>query len=103
MPTLNQGGNVSVEVRIPTVFRKFTNGESVVELEPGTVSDLVDQLDHRYPGMKGQLLTGSGELHRFVNVYVNDEDARYLDKLDTKVSEGDTVSLLPSVAGGARS
>lgn len=91
---------MSVEVRIPTVFRKYTGGDSVVALEPGTVGDLVDQLDRRYPGLKDQLITQDGELHRFVNVYVNDEDARYLDKLETNVTEGDTVSLLPSVAGG---
>ena len=91
---------MAVEVRIPTVFRKYTGGESTVQLEPGTLADLVDQLEVRYPGFKEQLLTSEGTLHRFVNVYVNDEDARYLEKLDTKVSEGDTVSLLPSVAGG---
>jgi molybdopterin synthase sulfur carrier subunit len=93
---------VAVEVRIPTVFRKFTDGRSTVSLEPGTIADLVSQLDSRYPGMKDQMLTEDGELHRFVNVYVNDEDARYLDKLETNVSDGDTVSILPSVAGGAR-
>jgi len=92
---------VAVEVRIPTVFRKFTGGEPSVELEPGTVSNLIDQLEQRYPGMGEQLLTPEGDLHRFINVYVNDEDARYLEKLDTKVTDGDTVSLLPSVAGGA--
>ena len=92
---------MAVEVRIPTVFRKFTGGESSVELEPGTVSDLINQLEQRYPGMGEQLLTPEGDLHRFINVYVNDEDARYLEKLDTKVTDGDTVSLLPSVAGGA--
>ena len=92
---------MSVEVKIPTVFRKFTQNEATVELEPGTIADLIDQLDTRYPGFKGQLMADDGELHRFVNVYVNDEDARYLDKLDTKVAEGDKVSLLPSVAGGA--
>jgi sulfur-carrier protein len=91
---------LAVEVRIPTVFRKFTAGESVVTLQPGTIADLIDELDEQYPGMKKQLLAGEGQLHRFVNVYVNDEDARYLDRLDTKVSEGDVVSLLPSVAGG---
>ena len=91
---------MAVEVRIPTVFRKYTGGESTVQLEPGTLADLVEQLEGRYPGFKEQLLTSEGTLHRFVNVYVNDEDARYLEKLDTKVSEGDTVSLLPSVAGG---
>ena len=92
-----------VEVRIPTVFRKFTANEATVEVDGGTIADVIDQLDARHPGMKEQLMTATGELHRFVNVYVNDEDARYLDKLDTKVSEGDTVSLLPSVAGGAGS
>ncbi|MDP9223678.1 MAG: MoaD family protein [Actinomycetota bacterium] len=91
---------MAVEVRIPTVFRRFTAGEPVVELQPGTIADLIDELDRQYPGMKKQLMAGEGQLHRFVNVYVNDEDARYLDRLDTKVSEGDVVSLLPSVAGG---
>jgi sulfur-carrier protein len=91
---------VTVEVRIPTVFRKFTDGQSVIEVQPGTISELVDQLENRYPALKGQLRTENGELHRFVNVYVNDEDARYMKQLGTKVDEGDTVSLLPSVAGG---
>jgi MoaD family protein len=91
---------VAVEVRIPTVFRKYTNQQSTVELGPGTIADLVESLEGRFPGMKGQLLTEDGDLHRFVNVYLNDEDVRYLDKLDTKASEGDVVSLLPSVAGG---
>ncbi len=91
---------MAVEVRIPTVFRKFTDGNPMVELEAGTIGDLVDQLEVRHPGMRAQLLTSEGQLHRFVNVYVNDEDARYLDKLDTQVADGDTVSLLPSVAGG---
>jgi MoaD family protein len=91
---------VAVEVRIPTVFRKFTGGEPVVEVEAGTISAVIDQLDTRYPGLRDQLLTEEGELHRFVNIYVNDEDARYLEKLDTKVSPGETVAILPSVAGG---
>lgn len=91
---------MSVDVRIPTVFRKLTNGDSDVQLEPGTVADLLAQLDDRYPGFKAQVLTEDGSLHRFVNVYVNDEDVRYADQLDTKASDGDTVALLPSVAGG---
>jgi sulfur-carrier protein len=97
---LEKEADVAVEVRIPTVFRKFTQGDAVIELEPGTVADLIDQLENRYPGMKQQLLTDQGDLHRFVNIYVNDEDARYLEKLETKVAEGDKVALLPSVAGG---
>ena len=92
---------MSVEVRIPTVLRKLTGGESQVELEPGTVGELIGQLDERYPGFRGQVLTQDGSLHRFVNVYLNDEDIRYIERLDTKVTEGDTVSLLPSVAGGS--
>ena len=89
-----------VTVKIPTVFRKFTGGDSTVDVDAGTISDVIDQLETKHPGMREQLLTESGDLHRFVNVYVNDEDARYLEKLDTKVAEGDTVSILPSVAGG---
>ena len=91
---------MSVEVRIPTVFRRFTNQEAVAQLEPGTIADLVTQLDRRYPGIGSQLLAEDRQLHRFINVYLNDEDIRYLNKLETEASEGDTVSLLPSVAGG---
>ena len=91
---------MGVQVRIPTVFRKFTEGQSSVDLDPGTIGDLIRQLEAKYPGLGEQLLTDDGSLHRFVNVYVNDEDARYLEKLETKVAEGDTVSILPSVAGG---
>ncbi|MFN2488263.1 MAG: MoaD/ThiS family protein [Actinomycetota bacterium] len=90
-----------VEVRIPTVFRKFTDQQSVLEVEPGTIGDMIQRLDSRFPGLRGQLVTDEGELHRFVNVYLNDEDVRYLDRLETRAAEGDTVSLLPSVAGGA--
>ncbi len=91
---------MAVQVRIPTVFRKFTGGESVAEAQPGTIGQLIDELGSRYPGLRAQVMTEAGELHRYVNVYVNDEDARYLDKLDTKVEDGDVISLLPSVAGG---
>lgn len=91
---------MAVEVRIPTVFRKFTDQRATIEVDPGTVGDVIDQLDKRFPGFRGQLITDTGELHRFVNVYLNDEDVRYLEKLDTKAAEGDTISLLPSVAGG---
>ena len=89
-----------VQVHIPTVFRKYTNQQSQVEVEPGSLAEVVQQLDSRFPGFKSQVLDDHGELRRFVNVYVNDEDVRYLERLDTKASEGDSVSLLPSVAGG---
>ena len=93
---------MAVEVRIPTVFRKFTDQQPSVEVEAGSVASVIDQLEQLYPGFGEQLLGEDGQLHRFVNIYVNDEDIRYLEKLDTKASEGDTVSLLPSVAGGSR-
>jgi molybdopterin synthase sulfur carrier subunit len=91
---------VPVQVRIPTVLRRFTDQQAVAEVDPGTIEGVVRQLESRWPGLKGQLVSEQGELHRFVNVYVNDEDVRYLDKLETKADEGDVVSLLPSVAGG---
>jgi sulfur-carrier protein len=91
---------VSVAVRIPTVFRKYTSGEAQVQVDPGTIGELINQLDGRFPGFGRQVLTDDGSLHRFVNVYVNNEDIRYIEKLDTRATEGDTVSLLPSVAGG---
>jgi MoaD family protein len=83
------------------VFRRFTNGEPTESVEPGTVRAAIEELGTRYPSFKEQVLTEAGELHRFVNVYVNDEDARYLEKLETKVGDGDVISLLPSVAGGS--
>lgn len=91
---------MAVEVRIPTVFRRFTGDSSVIEVEPGTIAQVIEQLEAKHPGLKEQLMGEDGQLHRFVNIYVNDEDARYLEKLDTEVRAGDTVSLLPSVAGG---
>jgi sulfur-carrier protein len=100
LTTFTREENVSVAVRIPTVFRKYTSGESQVQVDPGTIGELIGQLDSRYPGFGRQVLTDDGSLHRFVNVYVNNEDIRYIEKLDTRATEGDTVSLLPSVAGG---
>ena len=91
---------MAVAVRIPTVFRKFTEQRATLEARPGTIGQIVDELDSRYPGFKDQLVAGDGGLRRFVNVYLNDEDVRYLDVLETEVADGDTVSLLPSVAGG---
>jgi molybdopterin converting factor small subunit len=101
LSNLYKGGKVSVAVRIPTVFRKLTSGEARVQVAPGTIGDLIGQLESRYPGFKQQVMGDDGSLHRFINVYVNDEDIRYIGKLETETAEGDTVSLLPSVAGGA--
>ncbi|MEZ5260903.1 MAG: MoaD/ThiS family protein [Acidimicrobiales bacterium] len=92
---------VPVSVRLPTVLRPHAAGQSVVEATAGSVGEIVGELVGRFPGMKGNLLTDGGELQRFVNIYVNDEDIRYLDKVDTKVGDGDEVTILPAVAGGA--
>ena len=92
---------MAVEVRIPTILRKHTGGEKAVAADGDTVRDLLGDLDRRYPGIASQLLTDDGSLHRFVNVYVNDEDVRFLGALDAKLSDGDSVTILPAVAGGA--
>jgi molybdopterin synthase sulfur carrier subunit len=92
-----------VTVRVPTILRRHVGGEARVQIEPngeGTVRDLLGELERRYPGFTRGIVTEEGSLHRFVNVYVNDEDVRYLQALDTPVDEGDTVSILPAVAGG---
>jgi len=91
---------LSVEVRLPTVLRQHAGGQSTVRVEGATIGEVLNTLVAQFPGMAGQVLTDDGTLHRFVNVYVNDDDVRYLDQLDTKVADGDTVSILPAVAGG---
>jgi len=90
-----------VEVRIPTILRKYSDGEKSVQAEGATIRSLISDLDRRYPGISGQLLTEDGKLHRFVNVYVNDEDVRFLGALDAPLGEGDVVAILPAVAGGS--
>jgi sulfur-carrier protein len=92
---------VPVEVRVPTMLRSHVAGAATVEVDGATVREVVDHLVAAYPSLGGQIVTPEGTLHKFVNVYVNDDDIRYLDRLDTKVSEADTVSILPAVAGGA--
>lgn len=89
-----------VDVRLPTVLRSQTGGQSTVEVEGSTIGAVLQGLVSDYPGMTGQLLNEDGTLHRFVNVYVNDDDVRYLSLLDTPVKAGDEVSILPAVAGG---
>ena len=90
-----------VEVRIPTILRKYSDGAKSVAAEGDTIRSLLADLDERYPGIASQLLNEDGSLHRFVNVYVNDEDVRFLGALDAKLAEGDVVAILPAVAGGS--
>ncbi len=92
---------MAIEVRVPTILRSHTGGAKTVEGTGDTVAELLADLDARYPGLRARLVTEDGGLHRFVNMYVNDEDVRFLGGLDTKLSDGDTVTILPAVAGGA--
>ena len=96
----NQAVAMAIEVRIPTILRTHTGGNKTVEGSGSTLAALVDDLDSKHPGLKNRLVTEEGKLHRFVNVYVNDEDVRFTGALDTAVKDGDSVTILPAVAGG---
>ena len=93
---------MAIEVRIPTILRSYTGGEKAVQGSGDSLTGLLDDLDSRYSGLRGRLVTDEGALHRFVNVYVNDEDVRFLGGLSTPLKDGDSVTVLPAVAGGAR-
>ncbi|MBA2311409.1 MAG: MoaD/ThiS family protein, partial [Actinobacteria bacterium] len=93
---------MSHQVRIPTQLRSLTGDASVVEASGGTISEVVDDLDSRFPGVKERLMDGdTGKLRRFVNVYLGDEDVRFMQGIDTPVPEGARLSIIPAVAGGA--
>lgn len=89
-----------VQVRIPSVLRRQTGGEESVQLEGATLGDILDGLETRYEGLRGKLRGPRGEIRRFVNIYVNDNDARLLDGSTTPVTDGDEVIIIPAVAGG---
>jgi molybdopterin converting factor small subunit len=91
---------MAIEVRIPTILRTYTDGQKAVEGAGATLSDLLADLDSRHAGLRDRVVDG-GELRRFVNVYLNDEDVRFLDGISTKLTDGDSVTILPAVAGGA--
>jgi sulfur-carrier protein len=91
---------MAIEVKIPTILRSYTGGEKSVEAKGDTLAAVIDDLDGNYAGLKGRLITDDGGLHRFVNVYVNDEDVRFTGSLETPVKDGDSVTILPAVAGG---
>jgi sulfur-carrier protein len=92
---------VAVTVRIPSVLRGATEGQKAVALEGSTVGDVLGQLAADHPGVREQVFSPDGTLHRFLNVYVNDDDVRYTGGLATSVAAGDEITLLPAVAGGA--
>ncbi|MDA0567481.1 MoaD/ThiS family protein [Streptomonospora sp. S1-112] len=92
---------MAIEVRIPTILRNLTGDAKAVEGEGATLGELITDLDKRHPGLQDRLIQ-DGKLRRFINVYLNDEDVRFLAGLETPVSDGDTVTVLPAVAGGTR-
>ncbi|MCW2785819.1 MAG: molybdenum cofactor biosynthesis protein MoaD [Marmoricola sp.] len=89
-----------IEVRIPTILRTYTGGEKAVDASGATLSALIDDLEANHPGLRDRLLD-DGDLRRFVNVYVNDEDVRFTGGLETALKDGDQIVVLPAVAGGA--
>jgi molybdopterin synthase sulfur carrier subunit len=91
---------MAVTVRIPTPLRRFTNDQSDVEIDGGTVGEVVDNLEAAHAGIKEKLVDEAGDIRRFVNVYVNDEDIRFLDGAQTPVKAGDSVTIVPAIAGG---
>jgi len=91
---------MSVSVRIPTILRTYTGGESEVAASGTTLAEVLDDLDGNYTGIKGRILDEAGELRRFVNVYVGNDDVRFLDNLATPTPEGTQISVIPAVAGG---
>ncbi len=91
---------MAIDVRIPTILRNYTGGAKSVEGKGDSLSALIDDIDSRHGGIKGRLIQEDGSLHRFVNIYVNDEDVRFTGSLATALKDGDSVTILPAVAGG---
>ncbi|MFD8814388.1 MoaD/ThiS family protein [Streptomyces sp. NPDC059627] len=90
---------MAIEVRIPTILRQYTDGQKAVEGSGDTLTELFADLETRHPGIHARIVD-DGKLRRFVNVYLNDEDVRFVDGINTKLTDGDTVTILPAVAGG---
>ncbi|MCU1688448.1 MAG: thiamine S protein [Pseudonocardiales bacterium] len=93
---------MAIEVKIPTILRTYTGGAKTVSAEGTDIESLFKSLDVDHPGLRGRLIMEDGSLHRFVNVYVNDEDVRFTGSLASPLKDGDSVTILPAVAGGAR-
>lgn len=91
---------MAVKVRIPTPLRKLTNEQDLVEVNANTISDAITELQSRFPGIQERLVDEKGEVRRFVNVYVNEEDIRFLQNQHTALKDGDEISIIPAIAGG---
>ena len=88
------------KIRIPTPLRKLTNNEEIVEVDAATIGDAITELQRRFPGIQERLVDETGAVRRFVNVYVNEEDIRFLENQQTKLKDGDEISIIPAIAGG---
>ena len=91
---------MSVSVRIPTILRAYTQGAAQVSADGGTLTDVIEALEVAHPGIKARVLDEDGQIRRFVNVYVNDDDVRFADGLGTPTPDGTSISIIPAVAGG---
>ena len=91
---------MSIKVRIPTPLQKLTKGRDEIELNASTIQEMIDALEKSHPGIKERICDESGSVRRFVNVFVNDEDIRFLNKESTALKDGDSVSIIPAIAGG---
>ena len=91
---------MAATIRIPTPLRKFTDGKSEVDVEGGTVREIFDDVENRHGGLKDKIFDDAGEIRRFINVFVNGEDVRHAEGLDTPVKDGDELSVVPAITGG---
>jgi molybdopterin synthase sulfur carrier subunit len=90
----------TIEVRVPPILRKFTTGQNAIRGEGATVAELIENLNEQYQGFKTEIVNPDGTVRRFINIYRNGEDIRYLDRLNTRLEAGDVIAILPAVAGG---
>ncbi|MEM5809245.1 ubiquitin-like small modifier protein 1 [Pampinifervens florentissimum] len=93
---------MAITVRVPTPLRRITNGQGEVQVQASTIKEAIEKLEEAYPGFKERLVDEQGEVRRFVNLYLNDEDIRFLKGLDTELKDGDVLSIVPAIAGGYR-
>jgi sulfur-carrier protein len=91
---------MAVRVRVPTPLRKFTGGNGEVSAAGANLQDVIDNLETNCPGLRERLLDDNGQIRRFVNIYINGDDVRFLDQLNSKVKDGDDISIVPAIAGG---
>jgi sulfur-carrier protein len=91
---------MAIRVRVPTPLRRFTGGVDEVSASGASIKAVIEDLEQRHPGIRARLLDESGEIRRFVNIYLNGDDVRFLDQLNSKVKDGDDISIVPAIAGG---